>query len=1588
MNSAIAGEEGDRVVLINEILFDAVDDDDGKEWVELYNAGESAVDATGWQLANRTETIATLPKIEIPAQAYLLIRMGRAPDAAADKANVVHIGRAKAAFGNEYGELALYRGEISAESIEDFVAYSRDGHRDEGPGFGHAVAAGIWQRGAAVRHAEFVGPGDTLGRDSASEDTNTTDDWWRRGGLDALSPTPGARNTHPLAYELCALIRPDLFPAVFFDVSAAHQAKIDLLKKVLQQIRTKHMDLIEGLGDSLMGDGEPVQQENGDLLVGKIRFRFSANLTHPAHPDKSVGGLTRPPDATGEEVLILLNSTTLSSEWRMKDAVLHEIGHAAQFQDARTGYFKQNGRPEPDSTRLRALPTHECRCYLSNMRLLCRFKVTGEFSDHAHDIDDRLQFKAGHFMSFLKKGTEGLGRFSSNRADWAFFGTHLLAGLNGDRDMALKVLVVAFKLPTEEERKAGQAGQVTDFEKRLLTYIIRLWNSVNLPADKIPEAGLTRFVEQLLARDLNELIREVGTPPAAPDRTARVPRQPPPPVDDGTARAAAAAEAARIQAIKVEAERLKQRYYHFSRQKKAAADEVEKYEGYKRTVDRADPQAENGGTVEVHKRLEEAKRALAIATAETARTYAEYLAYRRAHRTELAYVPSNRDGRLARATVVTDPGAMLVTDLGEQAYANYERILTTGDVTQLEAFADTLVSNYDDESTDEEYLTATDIELVAALNDATMATVTDLRDFLTTTRKQLHDAGGNADMLADVLISLGNEPPEIDAVIASYIQSPEAFRMRVFDAFSADVMREVARQSQTEPGASVTKGNAVLDGPSSTSVVGATVKISLFSDEPDGDADTAPGNDLSVVETDENGQFEINGTGIATITISGEDLVTEKREVRVVEAPFGWSRHVWEELPAPDRLDVHRVRTVILWHALDAFSGGGAENNDTPPGERAERTLGLLQDRIDQWLIDPLPSAARRDLVIDELVGPLESPQVTSRLNEAFEEHPGDSFAKSVPGLYELLMKQSLEDQYVPNASAFPPVMATSKPESIAVELDGSPSDEAAKTLGERLAQAVKDASPDNSEFRMEMRDNRPLQFPESLGGDSTLQTWTVRITNEDGAPAHADKQKLQANLNELAADLPFVRFAEASRPSEAEAGPPVDPHYTSRGSWGEAYHDQWALRRIGIDGKGGEWPKALSAVDSGKPCIVAVIGSGVDWTHPELFGQMWVNPKEDPYNGIDDDGDGHVDDQFGFNFRDESGDVIDEGGHETHVAGIIAARWDDRGIAGVNPHARVMALKVANYLGQANSIDISRAIFYAVEHGARVINISYSGDKPTKIEQRAINYAHSQGVLVVVAAGNQAINAATRSPASVTQAITVAGLTVDNKRAPFSNWGQPVDIAAPAMDILGLRAQDTDFLMYVGENPDYTAGTGIVGKKRDLYRAGGTSFAAPFVSGAASLLFSTSPDLTAEQVTNMLLMSATDVDVPGWDQNSGAGLVNVVEALATAPDRYLLTRISSVTPKRRNGKVEIEVHGLATGTKVTGRWLQIAFGKDPKRTEWKTISHQRNAVAKEGVLGSIESSQFDRRGTWSIRVLVEDDKKNVRQARAVLNLE
>jgi subtilisin family serine protease len=474
---------------------------------------------------------------------------------------------------------------------------------------------------------------------------------------------------------------------------------------------------------------------------------------------------------------------------------------------------------------------------------------------------------------------------------------------------------------------------------------------------------------------------------------------------------------------------------------------------------------------------------------------------------------------------------------------------------------------------------------------------------------------------------------------------------------------------------------------------------------------------------------------------------------------------------------------------------------------------------------------------------------------------------------------------------------------------------------------------------------------------------------------------------------LPACSFSPASGIEGAElgreryllapvSGAPNDTYYQSENSIRPDLADQWGIHRIGsFEVLADEPTRLVTAVTT----VVAIIDSGVDSRHPDLSGVLQTNGGEIAANGRDDDQNGFVDDILGWNFVQDNNNVEDRNGHGTLVAGIVGAASNNAaGITGVNPWARILPIKVMNFLGRGNSTDIAAAITYAVNEGARVVNVSLGGAEFSRAEQAAVRYADSKGVLVVVAAGNQSIDASDYWPAGLDNVITVAAVEPDDGRARYSNWGSPVDIAAPGSDILSLRARHTDLMYFVEDG--YPLGRNIVGVDGQLYYASGTSFAAPFVSGVASLLFSLRPELTAAQVRRMLLHSALDIETPGIDALTGFGLLDARAAFLADPEYFVDAAITGVGTTRRDGVLMVQVTGSTDANRFETAEVQFGVGQSPDN--WKVAAGSIASPVRDGLLAEINASELRGSPTWTLRLITMHQDGSRREARFALDLQ
>ena len=318
---------------------------------------------------------------------------------------------------------------------------------------------------------------------------------------------------------------------------------------------------------------------------------------------------------------------------------------------------------------------------------------------------------------------------------------------------------------------------------------------------------------------------------------------------------------------------------------------------------------------------------------------------------------------------------------------------------------------------------------------------------------------------------------------------------------------------------------------------------------------------------------------------------------------------------------------------------------------------------------------------------------------------------------------------------------------------------------------------------------------------------------------------------------------------------------------WGLDNSGQWG----GVSGADIGASEGWDRIREAPEVIVAILDSGIRYTHEDLAANMWVNSGEIAANGIDDDGNGYVDDVHGINTvgidgertPETEGDPADDLGHGTHVAGIVGAVGDNGlGVSGVAWKVKLMALKFLDSRGEGSDADAIECIDYARANGARIINSSWGGLDFNPLLGEAIAEANESGIYFVASAGNQSSNNDDRPSYPASYAYpNVVTVTATDKRdgfASFANYGESeVELAAP-----GVSIQST----YFNSDDDYRA-------------LSGTSMAAPFVSGALALLITQFPEESMATVLNRLYSSTDTLESLARRCRVG-GRLNIARAL------------------------------------------------------------------------------------------------------------
>ena len=350
-----------------------------------------------------------------------------------------------------------------------------------------------------------------------------------------------------------------------------------------------------------------------------------------------------------------------------------------------------------------------------------------------------------------------------------------------------------------------------------------------------------------------------------------------------------------------------------------------------------------------------------------------------------------------------------------------------------------------------------------------------------------------------------------------------------------------------------------------------------------------------------------------------------------------------------------------------------------------------------------------------------------------------------------------------------------------------------------------------------------------------------------------------------------------------------VEPALTSLASTAPF---QWQYAAVHAD----QVPSSVAEAAAG--FTIAVIDTGADLAAPDLGAKT-------PHT---------------FSVRSRGADVTDANGHGTFVAALAAGSSSNaEGIAGVGGEAKLMVVQAGNSTGSFTDVEEAAAIVYAVDHGAKIINLSLGGTSTSSIEKRAVDYAVSKGVLLVAAVGNGYPDGnPVEYPAALLQPVgsngvggrglSVAASTREGARAAFSATGSHVSLAAPGANVFSAVAASSSTSRYPR--------TALPGSLGGLYGYGsGTSFAAPQVAGAAALVWAANPGLRADEVASILEQSASGQG--SWNAELGYGVLDVAAAVARAQQTPV-----TAAPAPQAAPPELRLSGRRVGTRVALWWL------------------------------------------------------------------
>ena len=414
-------------------------------------------------------------------------------------------------------------------------------------------------------------------------------------------------------------------------------------------------------------------------------------------------------------------------------------------------------------------------------------------------------------------------------------------------------------------------------------------------------------------------------------------------------------------------------------------------------------------------------------------------------------------------------------------------------------------------------------------------------------------------------------------------------------------------------------------------------------------------------------------------------------------------------------------------------------------------------------------------------------------------------------------------------------------------------------------------------------------------------------------------------------------------------------------------YPQQWNLKgTYGINAAA-----AWSQTGNYSP-IVAVIDTGILTTHPAFKSKLWVNTNEIPNNKIDDDKNGYVDDINGYNFSRNIGEINSYGSHGTWVSGVLASATNDAdGMAGVCPVCRLMVIADSEVDESGTYASSVLSIKYAIKNKANIINASWGGGYYSQSLQDVILEARKANILVVAAAGNASSNALFY-PASMDGVLSVSAINENGKLSSISNYGYWVDIAAPSSYIY------TPYIFNNSQEPKY----GIIdvvlwGDTPEARNSGGTSLAAPHVTGVAAMIISKEPDIAAADLEYRIVSSAKRS--AETDKYIGMGTLDAGAAMNAKRLSDVVAIISSpASGTTISGKFNI----TGTAKDAIFKEYEVFLGEGIYPSTWNSISKSTQAVDNGVLLSQLDPiAQNMKKGTtYTIKILVTSNNETQKE--------